>query len=199
MPITGIPSLLASLIAMRSWSAWARINLAAAGASFDELELRHLLAAPLERAAPHYSREKYVLNASSQPTLINVHGVYEVPTGLGFPGQALTEDDLRKGITQWPAPQLLMDPSLAYHFHFVNVGRDRSRDKGLSDLTLDPRAADIIKANLDTPRGKRWLALQQTQAERNAAQGLPPALDRKATFNSRKDGGTAKFTPGERG
>jgi hypothetical protein len=52
--------------------------------SYDSLTVDHIEALPLTRAPIHYSREKYVLNASSGVPVINVHGVYEVKTGLGF-------------------------------------------------------------------------------------------------------------------
>ena len=50
-------------VAMRTQSAWAAVDLDAAGATYDALELEHIGAAPLRRAPVHYSREKYILNA----------------------------------------------------------------------------------------------------------------------------------------
>jgi hypothetical protein len=135
---------------MRSQSAWSSIDLAKLNASYDALEVEHIAALPLARAPVHYSREKYVLNASCGVPVINVHGVYEVTTGLGVPGQPAPAGQ------PWPEPQLLMDPSLAYHFHFVNVGRDRSRDRFVGDRTIDARAQETIRAQLDSPRGVAW-------------------------------------------
>jgi hypothetical protein len=138
---------------MRTWSAWARVDLEGLGAAYDELELKHLLAKPLHRAPPHYSREKYVMNASSGVHIINVHGVYQTPTGLGFPGQPLANNSPPG--TPWPEQQLLMDPSLAYHFHFTNVGRDRSRASKIpADEVRDSRVAETVRAQMDTPRGR---------------------------------------------
>ena len=69
---------------MRSWSAWSAVDLEGLNVTYERLELHHIGALPLTRAPPHYSREKYVLNASCGVPVINVHGVYEVKTGLGF-------------------------------------------------------------------------------------------------------------------
>ena len=154
---------------MRSQSAWTRIDLEGVNASFDGLELQHISAAPLSRAPVHYSREKYVLNASCGVPLINVHGVYEVPAGLGVPGQPLFKDVFGRMPTVWPEPQLLMDESVAHHFHFVNVGRDRSRDKFISDATVDSRAQETIAAQLDTPRGRIYSRKVQQLRELKAA------------------------------
>jgi hypothetical protein len=139
-------------VAMRTWSAWARIDLETLGTPFDELELEDLQRLPLFRAPPHYSREKYVMNASSGVAIINVHGVYQSPTGLGFPGQPL-KADAPEG-APWPEQQLLMDPSLAYHFHFTNVGRDRGRAKRISDQVQDSRVQATLAAQMNTTRGK---------------------------------------------
>ena len=139
-------------VAMRTWSAWARIDLDSLHVEFDALELHHLSELPLYRAPPHYSREKYILNATSGVLLINVHGVYQTPTGLGFPGQPL-KDDAPLG-APWPEQQLLQDPSLTYHFHFTNVGRDRGRNKRISDEVVDSSVQKAIAAQLNTPRGK---------------------------------------------
>ena len=49
-----------------------------------------------------------------------------------------------------------MDPSVAYHFHFVNVGRDRSRNRFVGDATSDTRVQETIRDQLDSPRGKVW-------------------------------------------
>jgi hypothetical protein len=144
-------------VAMRTWSAWARVDLEGLGASYDELELKHLLARPLHRAPPHYSREKYIMNASSGVHIINVHGVYQTPTGLGFPGQPLANNSPPG--TPWPEQQLLMDPSLAYHFHFTNVGRDRGRASKIpADEVRDSRVQEIARAQLETPRGRQLKA-----------------------------------------
>ena len=139
-------------VAMRTWSAWARMDLDALKTSFDTLELSHLQALPLFRAPPHYSREKYVLNASSGVHVINVHGVYQTPTGLGFPGQPLKSDAPKDA--PWPEQQLLMDPTLAYHYHFTNIGRARGRNKLISDEVSDSRVQQTLAAQMETTRGK---------------------------------------------
>ena len=36
---------------------------------------------------------------------------------------------------------------LIYHFHFVNVGRDRSRENFIQDPLVDARAQETVAAN----------------------------------------------------
>ena len=119
--------------------------------------------------------------------------MYEVATGLGWPGQAV------KPGKPWPDAQLLMDASVAYHFHFVNVGRDRSRDRFINDATIDTRAQETVVAMLDTPRGRVW---QRRAAALKAQRDADPAwaATQRARAQSRKDRmngseGTERFTP----
>lgn len=148
---------------MRSQSSWSVIDLITLNTTYDKLELSHVEKLPLRRARIWYEREKYVLNASCGIPLINVHGVYEEPTGVGFPGDptswagdlgGVEGKDEPDGVGRHPWRQLLLHASVAHHFHFVNVGRDRSRDKFVADGVLDTRAQDTIRKQLETPRGK---------------------------------------------
>jgi hypothetical protein len=138
-----LPSFHASITvpwkALRSQSTWTRIELEAVGAAYNALTIDHIGAAPLTRTDIDYRREKYVVNTSYGAdvgiTIVNVHGVYQVETGIGAP------------VPGGP-PQTLMGPEMAYHFHFVNVGRDRTRDKFVDHPTPDGRAMEIVKAGL---------------------------------------------------
>ena len=155
---------------MRSQSSWAAIDLQTLNTTYDKLELLHIEKLPLKRARIWYEREKYVLNASCGIPLINVHGVYEEPTGVGFPGDPLTWKGITGGVFGKDEPdgvgkrvwrQLLLHATVAHHFHFVNVGRDRSRDRYVDGGVFDTRAQETIKKQLDSPRG---LALKKKVA-----------------------------------
>ena len=74
-------SLGAPVAALRTQSAWARVDLEGLGGlSAEALTVDSLAARPLTRAAVHYSREKYAVNTSRAAgvSLVNVHGVYQV-------------------------------------------------------------------------------------------------------------------------
>ncbi len=130
-------------LALRSKSTWTRIELEEVGVTYNTVTIDAIAAAPFTRTEIDYRREKYIMNTSyganaDAITIVNVHGVYQVATGVGIPS---AEGPL----------QVLMDESLAYHFHFVNVGRDRTRDSYVDKPTKDSRAMEIVKVNL----GKR--------------------------------------------
>lgn len=120
--------------ALRSKSTWTKIDLDKLATQYNTLTIDHIAAAPLIRTDIDYRREKYAVNTSTGTgiTIVNVHGVYQVETGLGTPK------------ADGP-PQTLMDESLAYHFHFVNVGRDRSRERYVDHPVEDGRAMEMVR------------------------------------------------------
>lgn len=94
------------------------------------------------------------------------------------PGQPVVEEGVA-----WPESQLLMDPSVAYHFHFVNVGRDRSRNRFVGDATVDARAQETIRSQMKSPRGaalKRKQALVREKRKAAAGGGAPARTDEAA-------------------
>jgi hypothetical protein len=192
--------------AMRSQSAWSAIDLTALNASFDALELSHVARLPLKRARIWYEREKYVMNASCGIPLINVHGVYEEPTGVGFAGMPETWAGEQGGVYGKDEPdgvgrrlwrQLLLHASVAHHFHFVNVGRDRLRDKYVDGGVLDARAQQTIEAQMASPRGAAWRRKAALVEAQRAAAGLGPrtGYGGGSSGGGPKSGGTAKWTP----
>ena len=75
-----------------------------------------------------------------------------------------------------------MDPSLAYHFHFTNVGRDRSRaEKIPTDETNDNRVAETVRAQMATERGRtltaRVAAVKRWRVEHPEQQRVKQARD----------------------
>lgn len=126
--------------ALRSKSSWTKIELDKLNTPYNQLTIDSLLAQPLTRTDIDYRREKYIVNTSygvdNGITIVNVHGVYQVNTGIG---------PLKEG----GPTQTLMDEKQAYHFHFVNVGRDRSREKFIEHPTTDARAQELTKINIE--------------------------------------------------
>ena len=132
------PGLAAPFAALRTQSAWARVDLEGLGAQAERLTVDSVAARPLTRAPVHYSREKYAVNTSRAAgvSLVNVHGVYQVPCAprMTTPATAAAQG--------WP--QALLDEAVGFHFHFVNVGRDRNRGDRVSGdgVVEDARAAE---------------------------------------------------------
>ena len=128
--------------AVRTQSAWAKVELDALGTSAERITIDHIAALPLTRSNVDYSREKYAVNTSriAGVSLVNVHGVYEVETA---PRPTTPEAARADGFSQ-----LLLDEAIAFHFHFVNVGRDRSRERLLRKHIKDPRAMEMVKEGL---------------------------------------------------
>ena len=200
-------SLGAPVAALRTQSAWARVDLEGIGAAAaaqlggggggdggggggggggdgrgaplrpEALTIDSLAARPLTRAAVHYSREKYAVNTSRAAgvSLVNVHGVYQVPCA---PRMTLPDTAAAQG---WP--QALLDEAVGFHFHFVNVGRDRNRGDRVSGdgVVEDARAAEMAQELLARRgRPERARAAAGEGGAEASAKGGAAALRRAA-------------------
>jgi hypothetical protein len=129
--------------ALRTPMTWTKFPLEETNTTYDRIEIEHLAAQPLVRSDERRrTREKYWVNTSHPGAfMMSIHGVHGPWCGNGAMHEGLQ--------------QTLLPHEEAYHFHFVNVGRDRSRGNFIENAVNDTRAMDIVRKGL-ARKGSPW-------------------------------------------